>query len=359
MKFRILIILFLCLLIIPCFGNSLKSGEYYFIESKKAVLPVWVKGNINSKVFVVYLHGGPGGSGISSGLWDVFSIIQNNFSVVYWDQRGGGVTSGNPPVETLTIEQTSADIDLVIKSIKLRYGMQSKIFLMAHSFGGAIGIEYLLNRKNQKKVSGWIQIDGSHNEERSRYLSIQWVLDNLIQDNKESTSSEISELIEVYKKLPNSPPYFKSKMEANRHYGLIGKYKGWIHEKNNDPGFKIKYVFFSPLNMNYIYNSSNLAKKWQEYYPNYSSKLKGIKIPCYFLHGKYDGDIPVAMLDDALASIKGYDPEKITKDELQQIKEDNTDLVEFYIFDKSAHSPHREEPDLFSLKVIEFINKYK
>ena len=38
------------------------SGDFFFVSNDGAHMPVWVRGNVSSGVFLINLHGGPGGS---------------------------------------------------------------------------------------------------------------------------------------------------------------------------------------------------------------------------------------------------------------------------------------------------------
>ena len=53
----LLLSLYLAIVISPAPENS------FWVERNEAVMPVWVEGNIESGVFVIFNHGGPGSSG--------------------------------------------------------------------------------------------------------------------------------------------------------------------------------------------------------------------------------------------------------------------------------------------------------
>src|SRR3974377_2054058 len=49
-------------------GTTFVKGyprDFFWVERAKARMPVWVRGNTASGIFVVYIHGGPGSSGIA------------------------------------------------------------------------------------------------------------------------------------------------------------------------------------------------------------------------------------------------------------------------------------------------------
>jgi hypothetical protein len=44
---------------------SIYPINYFWVERNQAVMPVWVWGNIESGVFIIFNHGGPGSSFLS------------------------------------------------------------------------------------------------------------------------------------------------------------------------------------------------------------------------------------------------------------------------------------------------------
>ena len=87
---------------------------------------------------MLYLHGG---------MPDYFltqrypSALEDDFTVVWWEQRGAGMSySPDIPPESLTLEQFIADTLALTRYLRERFG-QEKIFLMGHSGGTFIGIQ--------------------------------------------------------------------------------------------------------------------------------------------------------------------------------------------------------------------------
>ena len=77
-----------------------KDGDFFYLRSKGAVMPVWVKGNKASETFVIFLHGGPeGGSSQYYTIFPSHKKIEEHFAIVYWDQRMCGMSQGNPSME--------------------------------------------------------------------------------------------------------------------------------------------------------------------------------------------------------------------------------------------------------------------
>ena len=142
MKNRILYLLILVLAIFSCQKEDLSQEDQFFVSNDDAVMPVYIRGNLESDVIILFLHGGPGGNASQATFIPSFQDIENSYAFAYWDQRASGLSQGNPDKSTFTVEQFVEDTYYVIEALNVRYpGKQ--IFLFGHSWGGALGAAYL------------------------------------------------------------------------------------------------------------------------------------------------------------------------------------------------------------------------
>ena len=74
-------------------------------------MPVFVEGNLNSNTFIILLHGGPGGDShtYNTGITYFSDQMEEEFVMVYYDQRGSGTSMGNYKKSDLTMEQYIED----------------------------------------------------------------------------------------------------------------------------------------------------------------------------------------------------------------------------------------------------------
>ena len=159
-KLNSLIFLFLTLFMFGCqiekvsVGNNIQ--DFFYVENQGAKMPVLVEGNIDSGVIVLWVHGGPGGTAI--GFQNDTYITQQlepKFAVAYWDQRaaGGSQGSNTPP---LTLNQYADDLKKLVLLLKYRYGQNTRIFILSHSWGGLVAPAFLTEGTNQQLVRGWV-----------------------------------------------------------------------------------------------------------------------------------------------------------------------------------------------------------
>jgi predicted alpha/beta-fold hydrolase len=138
MKTQLLFFLMIAGLLSSCEKELLTEGDYFFLRSEGADMPVWVRGNKNAQVFILVLHGGPG-SYVSEYIgMPSFNSLEKEYTVVYWDQRASGDSQGNAKPESLTREQFVQDLDKLVALIRNKYN-QPTLFLLGHSWGGALG----------------------------------------------------------------------------------------------------------------------------------------------------------------------------------------------------------------------------
>ncbi|MDZ7260756.1 MAG: alpha/beta hydrolase, partial [candidate division KSB1 bacterium] len=107
-----------------------------FIEVNGTKLHAETFGNPANPV-IIFLHGGPGG--------DYKSLLrlkdlQDEYFLVFWDQRGSGLSRRHDPDE-ISIDLYIGDLDAIID--KYRRTSTDKVNLIAHSWGAQIATFYI------------------------------------------------------------------------------------------------------------------------------------------------------------------------------------------------------------------------
>jgi len=65
------IVLFVLAILYALTVISIWPENYFWVDRNNAIMPVWVRGNIDSGVFIVFNHGGPGSSGTLESIIEV------------------------------------------------------------------------------------------------------------------------------------------------------------------------------------------------------------------------------------------------------------------------------------------------
>ena len=100
---------------------------------------VAIRGRDRARPAILFLHGGPGEA--QSLFLSAFAPWEKRYVVAQWDQRGAGKTFGRNGLSTpdMTLDQLARDTIEVAQHVLNRLGI-SKLFLVGHSWGSALGL---------------------------------------------------------------------------------------------------------------------------------------------------------------------------------------------------------------------------
>lgn len=351
-KTRSILILVSLLLFNACeqFELETNTDTFFHVKVDDASLPVWVKGNTASSKLVIYINGGPGLTSIDVARADLFNWeegLEENFAMVYYDQRGCGNAQGNLDARLLTIQQYVKDLDAIISVLNSKY-QNPEIFLMGHSFGAFIGVNYLLTPKFQDKIKGWISIDGAYNFDYD--LSWQYRRTFLINIANEEIQkgNKIDHWTSALQWTDNNQ-IITTREQKNEWREFVG-WPGEIIIPEELATLSVRQYlqigFFSSYNPFPSYLSSNLEivndrlNKDVEG-KNFINEVSKVKTPSLLIWGRYD---------DLIVPEEGLDV----------FNNFGTPLNDkFYrILPNSSHEPYISDPELFKLEIMDFISKY-
>ena len=132
-------------------GSALEGPphqEVLFLRHKGADMNIWVRGNIESKVVILVVHGGAGGNSAAY-VPDYKDNLEKDYAIAYWDQRHGGSAQGSFPKSEFNHTNAWAlmaeDMMLVIKMLRHHYGEDTKVFAWGHSWGVQLGTKFLVD----------------------------------------------------------------------------------------------------------------------------------------------------------------------------------------------------------------------
>ena len=102
---------------------------------------------------LLYLEGGPGGTGIGR-IRNAGETLEQDFVVAVWDQRGTGKSYDElDPTASLTVEQLVNDAIAVTDYLRERFN-QSKIYMVGSSWGTTLGV--LAVRREPDKFHAYV-----------------------------------------------------------------------------------------------------------------------------------------------------------------------------------------------------------
>jgi len=330
-------------------------SDHFWIHNKGADMYVATRGNPTENTIIINVHGGPayGAQYVHLARPLVYEKLEEKAIVVYYDQRGVGLSTGNFAESLYSLSQFVEDLDHVIEVIKHKYGNQNSIFLMGRSWGGMLTAAYLTNPIRAKKIVGWIEIAGAHdavltktagkqqmieiaNEQIAFGNSVpQWKALKSFADNFEPEA----ESSDTYQQLIT---YWQKATEAQ---SLLAK-DGIIQEKEPTHGLSDKDIrrhsAYDPLGVSWNNRVGPEVKIWSAL-ADYSltSRLSQVTLPTLFIWGKYDLMVPQALAHSAFQTIGTLQQHKYLR-----------------IYDEQSHYP-MGDPNRFLSDVLPFLEQYR
>lgn len=312
------------------------AEDHFFLKSGNQHMPITVAGNVDSKKFIVIIHGGPGGNGIAYRDNYAKELVEKEFAVVYWDQRFAGNTQGNGG--NTDIAEFRKDIKKLLLLLGSKYGLDNNFYLFAHSWGGFLAPYFLVDGDNQEMVKGWIQIGGAHNYHLNDSLTREMLLHyGNIELAAGNNSSDWNEIVDWC-----NQNGFEGLENASLLNGFAHRAEGLI-QAVAEPEFSLD---FEQIQANAFLSewSNGIASAIREIdNPTYTNpntdQLFKIQLPTLLLWGKYDFVCPPELADDIENYIGSSDVEKIS-------------------YSNSGHSPMNNEPIKFWEDVIEWVKTH-
>ena len=198
---------------------SICTSERLVIDG--AELFVLTRGADRRAPVLLWLHGGPGGA--ERPLFRYFNgALEDHFVVVYFDQRGAGRSfdSESDPRQ-LTVPRHLADLDTVVDHLRQGLG-QSKITLIGHSWGGALGLLYA--HEHPDKVSALVAVSPVVSTRAGQRAEYDFVLEEASRRKDEEAVAQLRDI--------GAPPHDNAaEVLAVEH--LAERYGAVFHEKPN------------------------------------------------------------------------------------------------------------------------------
>jgi len=303
-------------------------SEKTFIMAGGVRQGMFLRGRSINNPVLLYIHGGPAFPNYF--LIDKYKPgLEDNFTVCYWEQRGGGLSySGDVTPESMNFDQLASDAIEVTEYLRMRFG-KDKIYMMAHSGGTPFAI--LAAARAPQLYHAYIGMAQITRQAESEKLAYCYMLEQYtITGNREAVTE-----LKKYPVMDSDRfivPFYKSlTRDKSMHelgIGTMRNMKSVFKDVFIPVWFCRAYTLREKIN---IWTSKfHFIKKTRLIEELFATdiplKVPELEIPVYFFSGKYDltvnRDLSEAYLRQLQAPVKG-----------------------FYTFRKSAHSPVFEEPE--------------
>ena len=344
MKKLIYILTFLPFLLQCCKKEDGKflthANEIFWLTNSGADMPVWVKGNTASKVFIVVVHGGPGDGAYGYSGFQT-EILQQHYAMVFWDQRDAGSSAGNSNFNNLSLDQMVEDLEKLIKVLKYRYGSDISLFLYGHSFGGLLGSAFLAKDNYQDDLKGWIEIDGAHNYPLTDSLSRRMLIDTgrseILRGRNMAKWREIVDYCESNDPLTSLAISYQVESYAHD----AENYVNINHQQDpldlTSPANPLS-ILANQLKLDQTSSGEQFLECLEK--ANYSNNLYKIKLPSLLLWGQYDFTVPRGVALDAYTNL-------------------GSAYKKLVLFPNSGHRPMDGDTEILENTIIDFVESFK
>jgi pimeloyl-ACP methyl ester carboxylesterase len=287
-----------------------------------------------SNPVVLFLHGGPGTSQLTSNRRDTRSL-EKYFTVVNWDQRGAGKSyAAIGDSDRMNIGQFVADARELTCYLLTKFH-QDRLVLVGHSWGTIIGA--LAVSRYPELYSCYVGIGQVGNMAEGEAVSYQWTLDQARKHGNHRAASALAAM--------GAPPYdgdWQKKTITQRSY--LAWFGGEVHRSRFGAFgrviggllFSREYTLIDRVNVfRGIHGSMRLL--WPELLRvDLSESVPEIKVPVLLMEGKHDHECPSEIAERYFSTLRA--PAK-----------------ELIWCNQSAHLPNAEERDLFNKIMVERI----
>jgi pimeloyl-ACP methyl ester carboxylesterase len=288
-----------------------------------------IRGADRTKPVMLFLHGGPGSPELIF-LRNTNSAIENDFVMVYWEQRGAGKSySEEIPVESMNLEQFISDTKDLSELLAKRFG-KDKIHIMGHSWGSLLAI--LTAHQYPELFYAYFGIGQVCHQYKGEQISTEWVKQQA-QKRKNKGAIEALSAMSFPDSLANSDAWWDYLAVERKYVMQFGG--GVTHEMRGMwPLVKMileaeEYTFGEK--MDYLKASTfSIKHLWPDVIDtNLFHEIDSMQVPVYILQGVHDYQTPYSLAKDFYDQLKA--PQKA-----------------FFTFENSAHSPLMEEHERFN-----------
>ena len=303
-------------------------AEKSFIEIGGIQQGFFLRSESPNNPVILFLHGGPGSPELPIFLpYETFERLEKYFTVVYWDQRGAGMSFSNSiDPATMTVEQMVEDTRQMTEYLQHRFN-QEKIFLMGHSWGSFLGIKTV--EKYPENYWAYIGIGQVSNQLKSEKLAYDYMLQHAMKIGDRSAIRNLQKFDRNASDFPSLDYIMGIRSSLMNKYGI-----GVSREKFSMSDLVLNMLFFKGYTLSEKINFArgslfSLRHLWDDVITdNLFESSTVFQVPIYVTHGKYDYQVSYTLAREYFDKIEA--PKK-----------------SFFTFENSAHSPNVEEGEKF------------
>lgn len=248
---------------------------------------IWFRGRDVRNPPLVLLHGGPGAS--ESALFRHYdSGLEEQFLVVYWEQRGTGRSyDADQPPPSMAIDAFVADLDVVVEQVRRRFH-HDRVVLLGHSWGTAIGTLYAA--AHPEKVAAYVGIGQIASMPEGELAGYEFAL---AEARRRGDRSGIDALEAI-----GPPPHDVDQMLVSRKW--VERYGGSFHADLDTGDLIFAALGTDEANLYDLIqfgrgNRASLDAVWPELRQLDLRRHTRLSMPVFFFLGRFDWQVPAVV----------------------------------------------------------------
>lgn len=289
---------------------------------------IHIKGKDEKNPVLLFLHGGPGVCNRHA-VMTAHKDLQDDFTVVAWDQRGCGGSYKGCKEETLTVERVTDDAHELVLWLCKEF-KKDKIFIIGGSWGSELGT--WLAYRYPEHIAAYVGFGQVVNGEKNEEISFNFAMEEAKKAGDEKSIAILNEVgppvMGVYK------GGFDGMMAQRR---VMMKYGGYSQNKKKRNYFRatvLPMVFSGEYSIPDLIGAAKgykfvLTAMWPAVgatdFPKTCTKFS---VPYFIFDGRLDQNTPAELVEDYFNMIEA--PQK-----------------ELIWFEQSGHNPMSDEPEKF------------
>lgn len=313
-----------------------KLDEKLYIDVNGDKQHIHIRSNVPKKEVLLFVHGGPGVCDRSWVMPGQSKYLADHCIMVCWDQRMAGKSyNGANKDKPITISDMVEDMHAVVSYLQKRFNKE-KIYFVGHSWGSILGVCYLT--KYPETIRAYVGMGQFINGPLNEKMSYDFVVNYAKEHNDAKALADLAKIGEPVNGL------YKGGLDdlmVQRNY--MTKFGGGCYKEKENIFKSVLVPFFTSGEYNYVsdlykyYKGTFLCleKLWPEVVSlEFDKNVKKLDVPVYLFQGDHDQNTPTvlakAWFDELEAPYKEYVP-----------------------FHESAHSPIKEENELWGKTLVE------
>ena len=282
-----------------------------------------MRGRSAENPILLKLHGGPGQAEMAT--VGLNRLLENDFVVAEWDQRGSGKSgSAIRPVTAMNLSQLVADTIELTEHLTQRFGRR-KLIVVGHSWGSVIGL--MAAQRRPDLYGAFVSTGLIANFAEGQQVAYRFLLDESRRRGNAKALTELNSL--------GRPPYAGTDGIAKwaRCGGWLGEFGAVWH--SSEKFDRVRWMLASPEYSwpEKLRFSRAAGRSFKLLYPelmsvNLSEMVPRVEVPVFVAEGRHDRLAPAEIAERYFSELIA--PRK-----------------ELAWFDNSAHFPQWEEQALF------------